>query len=139
MLNPFMIKNTPMKPQITCLLVASLTAILLGCASVGNNFDQTKVSQIKKGETTESQLVQMFGEPQNRTTDSEGTTTLTWLYSESAVKGESFIPYAGTFMGGTRSKNKSLTVVLKDGKVQSYSSTGGGIETRNMTQGVPNK
>lgn len=110
------------------------------CASTGENFDVSKVSQIKKGETTEADLVQMFGQPVNRALISEGTTTLTWMYSEARVKGESFIPYAGPWLGGTRSHNKMLTVTLgPDGRVASFSSTAGGMETRQTTQDEPKK
>jgi len=125
--------NLKLKIPITAIVVA----LLAGCASTGSNFDESKVSQIKKGATTEAELIQMFGAPQNRAVTSEGTTTLTWMYSESTVKGESFIPYAGAFVGGTRSKDKTLNVTLLDGKVQSFSSSGGGMESRGTTQAVP--
>ncbi len=128
-----------MHSQLKLIITALAAAFVAGCASVGNNFDESQVSQIKKGETTESQLLEMFGAPQNRTVDSEGMTTLTWIYQESAVKGESFIPYAGAFLGGNRSNHKNLNVVLLDGKVQNYNMTGGGMESRGMTQGVPKK
>ena len=119
-----------------CLVLAASVALLGGCASTGNNFDESKVSQIKKGETTEAQLIQMFGEPQSRGVNSEGVTTLMWMYTESSVKGESFIPYAGAFVGGSRHKQKTLNVTLLDGKVQSFSSSAGGMETRGTTQAV---
>src|SRR6266567_1214436 len=89
---------------IAVMLAPALFAILTGCMSVGRNFEESKVSQIKKGETTEADLVQMFGAPQNRTLNSEGQTILTWMYSQSNVKGESFIPFAGAFVGGTDTK-----------------------------------
>lgn len=128
-----------MKRLYNIIIGCLLTAILLGCASVGENFDERNVSQIKKGETTEAELLQMFGEPQNRTEDSEGTSTLQWTYTESVTKGESFIPYAGPFLGGSRSKSKTLNVILRDGKVVSFASTGGGLESRGTTQSVPKK
>ena len=118
----------------------ALVIIVTGCASTGQNFDESKVSQIKKGETTEAELTQMFGQPTNRSISSEGTTMLMWTYVEARVKGESFIPFAGAFVGGTTSKQKTLSVNLgPDGKVQNFSSTAGGMETRQTTQGVPNK
>ena len=128
-----------MKLKVNLFIAPILGAFLIGCASVGNNFDENKITQIKKGETTEAQLVEMFGQPQNRTVNSEGQTTLSWIYAESSVKGESFIPYAGAFMGGHNSKSKSLNVTLQDGKVTTYACTGGGMESRNMTQDVPKK
>ncbi len=129
-----------MKTILITLLCAAITAWLVGCASTGANFDENKVSQIKKGETTAAELIQMFGQPVNRAMNSEGTTTLTWMYTEARVKGESFIPYAGPWLGGTRSKEKLLTVTLgADGKVSSFSSSAGGMESRQTTQDAPKK
>ena len=116
---------------------AVIAVLLAGCASVGNNFDDSKVSQIKKGETTEADLVQMFGQPQNRSVNSEGQTTLTWMYTQANVKGQSFIPFAGAFVGGTESKTKTLNVTLQDGKVRTFACSGGGTESRGTTQDVP--
>jgi hypothetical protein len=81
--------------------------------------------------------VKLFGEPQNRTMNSENALILTWMYSEARVKGESFIPYAGAFMGGSRSKLKSLSATLTNNVVASYTFSGGGAESRNMTQDTP--
>ena len=121
-----------------CRVVSLLACLFLcSCASTGNNFDESKLSQIKKGETNEAQLVQLFGQPENRSINSENVTTLTWLYAEASIKGESFIPYAGAFMGGQRSKTKTLLVTLADNKVTNYSFSGGGNETRQTTQSVP--
>lgn len=123
----------------TILTLCCVALLAVGCASTGNNFDENKLSQIKKGETTEQELVQMFGQPQNRSVNSDGVATLTWMYAEARVKGESFIPYAGMFMGGSRTKMKSLVVTLAENKVTNYTFSGGGNETRNMTQGDPKK
>ena len=109
-----------MKTIVNLFLLSTIAVLLGGCASTGNNFDESKLSQLKKGETTETELVQMFGQPEQRGMNSEGMTTLTWMYQESTVKGESFIPYAGPFIGGTRSRNKTLTVILNNGRVANY-------------------
>jgi hypothetical protein len=118
-------------------LLCGLTLFAASCASVGNNFDDTKISDIKKGQTTEADLVKMFGDPENRTVNSDSGLTLTWIYSEAKVKGESFIPYAGAFMGGTKAKNKTLSATLTNDLVASFTYSGGGTETRNMTQETP--
>lgn len=119
------------------ILLMILSALIGGCASTGNNFDESKLSQIKKGETTEADLVKMFGPPEGRSVNSEGITTLNWTYAEATVKGESFIPYAGAFMGGNRSKAKTLMVTLAENKVTNFTFSGGGNESRGMTQDVP--
>ncbi len=119
------------------ILIVLCSALIVGCASTGNNFDEGKLTQIKKGETTEAQLVEIFGQPENRSVNSESVTTLTWMYAEATIKGESFIPYAGPFLGGSRGKSKSLTVTLAENKVTGYTFSGGGSETRQTTQSIP--
>lgn len=121
----------------TLSILCSAAVFLCGCASTGNNFNESKLSEIKKGETTEQELVTMFGEPQNRSVNADTQVTLSWMYAESTVKGESFIPYAGAFMGGSRSKMKTLTVTLAENKVTGFTYSGGGGETRGTTQDTP--
>jgi hypothetical protein len=128
-----------MKSLLKFTLATTVASLLVGCASTGNNFDESKVSQVKTGETTEADLVQMFGQPQHRSVNSEGLTMLTWMYTQANVKGESFIPFAGAFVGGTESKTKSLHVTLQDGKVRTFACSGGGTESRGTTQDVPKK
>lgn len=122
--------------HIACIL---LLIAGVGCSSSGTNFDQSKTAQIKKGETTEADLVQLFGAPEGRTISSDGQTTLTWSYMESRAKGESFIPVAGAFLGGHKSSHKMLMVTIgPDGKVQSFnSSTGGSEYLQNRVQETP--
>lgn len=101
----------------------------MGCASAGKNFDSRKVPETQKGETTEAELVEMFGEPNARGLKTGGLKTLTWVYSESRVKGETFIPFAGAFIGGTDTKTKTLTVALApDGTVSEFDYSGGDLE-----------
>ena len=120
--------------RLTSFLAALLFA---GCVSTGNNFDESKLSEIRKGQTTEQDLMHMFGQPQNRIINSEGVLTLTWTYAESRVKGESFIPFAGAFAGGGKTRAKSLSVRLQNDKVTEFTFSGGGSETRNVTQAPP--
>ena len=57
---------------------------------------------------------------------------------ESQVKGESFIPYAGEFLGGSNSAQKSLSVTLgSNGRVLEYSESGGSMESRENQLGTP--
>ena len=120
---------------IILLVVASLT--MVGCASTGKQFDDSKISQIRKGETTESELIQLFGPPRSRTTvitDSRANTVLTWMYSEATLDGKVFIPIVGHMMSGHEGKAKHLRVVLNsDGKVNTFA-YGGGTRTSTGTQ-----
>ena len=128
-----------MKTTFQSIASLLLALTLAGCASTGQNFDETKISEVKKGVTTEVDLVKLFGAPENRSINSDGILTLTWMYAEATVKGESFIPYFGAFAGGTKSKMKTLNVQLADNRVTSFTLSGGGSETRNMTQDAPKK
>jgi hypothetical protein len=128
------IVNNFMKNALLLFFVVTLAS----CASVGTNFDSRKITDIQKGKTTEPQLVAMFGKPNSRGVNSENGSTLMWIYSEAQVKGSTFIPLAGAFVGGATSKTKTLTVRLdQSGTVSGYDYTGGGFESTGMTQTDP--
>jgi predicted RecA/RadA family phage recombinase len=100
---------------ILCILTAA--TLLCGCNAVhvGNNFDASKVALIKNGETTEPQLITLFGQPNQRITNSQSGVSLAWIYSA----GQSGF-------GGATSSNKTLVVWLgQTGIVTNYNySTG---------------
>src|SRR6202012_3024018 len=100
----------------------------------GRILTKPKSPKSKKASPLKPDLVHLFGAPQNRSVNSDGILKLTWMYAESRVRGESFIPYFGAFAGGARSQMKTLTVQLAADKVASYTLSGGANETRNMTQ-----
>lgn len=109
--------------------------VLAGCASSGQNFDDELVREIKLGVTTETDMIDMFGEPTGRSFDSSGSSNLTWAYHESRTNGKSFIPYVGMFMGGTDNSHKMLTANINpEGIVMSYSGDLGGTKSRGHTQ-----
>jgi len=117
---------------LACILSA---LALTGCMSTGSNYDEARVTQIQKGQTTEADLVGMFGPPTQRGIDSNGATSLQWAYTESRMSGKSFIPFAGSFLGGTDNKHKVLLVTLnQSGTVESFNSTSGGMDMRQHTQ-----
>jgi outer membrane protein assembly factor BamE (lipoprotein component of BamABCDE complex) len=45
------------------LLAAVFVSLLIGCGTVGKQFDSSKVKDISKGATTKSQILEMFGLP----------------------------------------------------------------------------
>lgn len=122
----------------TTLLLTITAALLCGCASVGNNFDSRKLSEVKKGETTEPQLVALFGQPAQRGINEDGVVKLTWIYTELTTKGATFIPVVGMFAGGADTKTKTLIVRLDSaGKVAGYDYSGGGFSATEGTQNDP--
>jgi len=118
------------------LLAVSITAGISGCSSSGKKIEQSNVSQIIKGQTTEADLVRMFGPPSNRMANSNGTVMLMWSYFSHDMNAASFIPYAGMVLGGSKSESQNLHVTLgPNGKVQDYSSSTGGSES-NLGHGL---
>lgn len=86
----------------------------LGCHSTshGTKMDQAKLDQIQKGKTTKSEMITWFGPPASIGRDDTGQQTATWMYasSDTKVKGSTFIPYAGMFMGGATGTSESQTL-----------------------------
>lgn len=127
--------QTKMKTIITLIGMALL---LCGCASVGHNFDSRKVAEIKVGETTEADLINMFGPASHRGMESTGTISMGWVYTQATTKASTFVPFAGPFIGGVDAKTKFLTVILAaGGKVSSYRYDGGGMDTKGYIPSDP--
>ena len=119
-----------MKAKLARVLLPAFAIFLAGCMSVGTNIDTSKISQIRKGVTTEADLVRLFGEPNQRSVNSEGMQTLQWIYVQSNVTASTFIPVVGDFFGGSKSANKNLSVTLANGRVRDFSGNFGGTEAR---------
>jgi hypothetical protein len=103
----------------------------IGCASAGRPIAQQNVSKIKTGVTTEADLVRMFGPPNSKSLTSDGKILMMWIYSESQVKGTTFIPIVGAFAGGVDSRTQTLSVLIgSNGKVVRYTTNDSPIEAR---------
>jgi outer membrane protein assembly factor BamE (lipoprotein component of BamABCDE complex) len=110
-----------MQEKIKVLSVILGIIALYGCASVGTPIATQNVPKIRKGVTTEAELVQMFGSPTDKSLLANDKTVETWIYTHNQVKGTTFIPYAGAFVGGSHLEIQKLMVYLdRDGKVHNY-------------------
>lgn len=94
-------------------------ALLCGCASVGHKLDQSKVDQIKKGETTREQVIQLIGSPNQITRDSAGRMTFQYMYVRSTAKASTFIPVVGIFAGGANIQNQITMVTFNSSNIVS--------------------
>ena len=106
----------------TKLLVCAL--LLFSCLTSGAWFPpaitQAKLHQIQVGQTTEVELVHLFGTPTTRTTDLAHRITIDWFRSVPAPV-QSYIPLIGSFLGGMNIDAQQLRVVLSpDGRVIRY-------------------
>ena len=91
---------------IWIMLVVTTLVTFGGCARVGYDFNANKVQKIKIGETTQNEIVVMFGQPWRKGIDN-GVTM--WTYGR----------YTYRLIGETDTKD--LVVKFdKDGKVKSY-------------------
>jgi hypothetical protein len=106
-----------MKKLFTLLVILAFA----GCASVGTPIATQNVPRIKRGVTTEADLIRMFGAPTTKTLNANGNVIIVWTHSAAQAKGTSFIPFAGPFVGGTNVQVQQLTVLLNsNGTVQNY-------------------
>ena len=105
----------------TILASIAFAILFTGCASTGRKIDMSKVDQIKKGETTKQQVIQLLGSPEQMTSDASGNTTFLYLYSRATTKGQTFIPIVGAFAGGANVQSQMVSVIFgPDGKVSNY-------------------
>jgi len=116
-----------MKARIRLYTFLVAGVVLAGCATAGRKIDQSQVDLIQKGVSTQADVRAKLGDPQQVTRDADGNVTWQYLYSRATVKGESFIPFAGAFMGGVNTQNQSTTVKFSpQGVVTGVETTYGG-------------
>ena len=113
-------------------MIFAIVVCLSGCVSYGNQIDKGYAQQLKKGVTTEQEVVANLGKPQTITINSNGNKILHYMYTTSSAKASSFIPIYGAFAGGATSETTMLTVTLDEQGVVSdwnYSESASDINT----------
>lgn len=108
--------------------IITLSAIICGCASVGRKLDESKIDQIKQGVTTQQQVLQLVGSPDQMTRDGTGAVTFQYIYAHATTRASSFIPVYGAFAGGANVQNQMLMVTFTNNVVSSLISTYGANE-----------
>lgn len=61
-------------------------ALLVGCVSMGTNYDPTAVDRLQVG-MTKSEVIQMLGQPNQIVTLSGGSERLVWVHSTGSMFG----------------------------------------------------
>ncbi len=96
---------------------------------MNRKLDSAAVRQIKSGVTTEGQVRQLLGSPDQVTRTGSGFTTYTYMFMHGAVKPQSFIPVVGAFASGVDMHNQSLMVTFgPNGVVKDFTSNEGASE-----------
>lgn len=92
--------------MFSCLIWALLSACT---ASVGQNFDDTKLAQIKNDVTTKQDLIALFGQPSSETPFPQGQSIMMWTWSQAKAM--------------STTQGRTLTIRLLHGKVKSYTAS----------------
>jgi len=84
----FMTKRQMAKKKILFILTVSL--LFAACATTdvttfGKDFDKTKTDSIVKGQTTKQEIVQLLGEPHDKTLQESGTELWVYLYQVTEI------------------------------------------------------
>ena len=89
-------------------------------ATAGKSITQAKIDGIRPGQTTEAELVGVFGPPATKMVCPPEERTLDWFYVK-PISAQNYIPIIGPLLGGTQVKAWELWVVLRaDGTVRRY-------------------
>ena len=119
-----------MKRFFTILLIALTPLVFSGCFSMGRRVDSAAASKIKVGRTTKQEVTALLGSPDGSSSNGRGETTWTYNYTGSQMKPESFIPYVGPLVGGTRIQQQATTVVFgANGVVKDFTNSENSTET----------
>lgn len=97
------------------------SAIVSGCATVGNDFNEENVAKIVDGKTTKSEIVEWFGQPNGRQSSSDYAEGYTYTFTDAHASATSYIPIIGMLIGETKSQSKNLFVYFnEDGTVAEH-------------------
>lgn len=100
----------------------SLSIVLVtGCATVtvGTEFDSSKISKIKTGTSTKTDVLSYVGQPLRKSTSPDGISVWSYSFMTSASKmtAKSFIPIVGMNARKTERESKDLTVSFNKSEV----------------------
>ena len=111
-----MVKNT--------LLVAAVAGCLSGCVTAGTQVHEAQLPQFRRGVTTEQQVESALGSPQGSGLNSNGTITLTYMYTHASPKAVDFVPIVGLFAGGATGEQTTVVFTFaKNGTLESYTAS----------------
>ena len=105
----------------TTILACTVAGCLAGCMSTGTKVQQSQLSQFHRGTTTEQQVESALGKPEGSGLNSDGTTTLTYVYAHASPKAVDFVPIVGLFAGGAMGEQTTVVFTFgKNGRLESY-------------------
>jgi outer membrane protein assembly factor BamE (lipoprotein component of BamABCDE complex) len=94
-------------------LITVIALALAGCgASSGTKISDQQLAQLEVGKTTRAGALVILGKPNSETAISTGQRVMVWAYSEIKTRPETFIPFAGAFVGGADGKSGSVVLTF---------------------------
>lgn len=88
-------QGSPMKAFLQPVLAMVAVLGLAACATtIGKDYDQGKVTQFVPHQTTLDQVIAALGQPQERETESDGTTRLHYQYIVAKGSVSDYVPFA---------------------------------------------
>ncbi len=105
-----------------------LAAALAGCGySAGTKVEQSQLQQFEVGQTTYSEVVAALGPPGQTSLSADGSRMAVYSYSSMRMRPETYIPFAGAFIGGADTEQSSAIFQFDaDGVLTDYRASQGG-------------
>ena len=101
------------------LLVFTTVILLTGCAmgntSIAKEDLASVASKITLGRTTQSEVLQIYGQPMYRQTNSDGTET--WTYSTMDTSFKTYVPFVPLITGNDGTQGKDLSIKFNQSKI----------------------
>jgi hypothetical protein len=105
-------------------LLAALGLALIGCASSGPKIDAPRLSEMRKGQTTISEIVREFGRPSILSKNIDGTQTAAYMHVEGRSDAAAFVSLTTTLVGNTDANVDSVIFYFDDkGVLSDYRTT----------------
>ena len=125
-----------MLKQFNLLMILSVSVFLSGCAADSGNTKLAKTnneqinSAFVKGKTTQAEVKEAFGEPNDTDIMSDGQ--VKWVYShiKRSAMARNYVPGVNWFSAGTDDTTKKLVLIFKDGILVDFSSSTAKGETK---------
>lgn len=90
------------------IVLAFILTGLAGCMSGGVRIAPDQLNALKRGETTEEQVIVLLGRPNVNTTRSDGTRIMTYSHYNARPDAAAFIPFIGPMVGGAEMNSNTL-------------------------------
>jgi outer membrane protein assembly factor BamE (lipoprotein component of BamABCDE complex) len=109
-------------------VIMIVAMLLTGCMAYGTKVSEDKLLTLEKGRTTYEQALLALGKPNTTTLREDGTRQAVYTYTQTQLRPQGFIPFAGPFLRGQDTEETSVVLEFDSQAVlMSYSATSGQV------------